>query len=77
MLTYEMFNILMTEYEDRHSYWTNASVQFAEYAEECMSQVFDADLALTQLKAAYPEYYATRVYLVAHYDMENVIDAPF
>lgn len=74
MLTYEMFDILMTEYEHRHNYWTNESVQ---YGEACMSKVFDADLALTQLMGAYPEYYAHRVYMVAHYDMENVIDVPF
>ena len=76
MLTYDMFDILMTEYEHRHNYWTNESVQYGEDV-ACMSKVFDADLALTQLKAAYPEYYGHRVYMVAHYDMDTVIDVPF
>lgn len=76
MLTYDMFDILMTEYEHRHNYWTNESVQYGEDV-ACMSKVFDADLALTQLKAAYPEYYGHRVFMVAHYDMDTVIDVPF
>lgn len=56
MITYEMFDILMQEYLNRYNHWLSE----VYYEPATMNFLLEADLALTQLKVLYPEYYAKR-----------------
>lgn len=56
MITYEMFDILMTEYEERMDHWMEQRMRGGDYEE----QLERADNARDTLKENFPEYFAKR-----------------
>lgn len=56
MITYEMFDILMTEYEERMDHWMEQRMRGGDYEE----QLEQADNARIMLKQNFPEYFAQR-----------------